>query len=150
MTVPEPTATAGTADTTAHSAEGPPSESSRRSFFTRAGLGGALLAAGPVALSACGGAEGGGDAAGQDPDYEPGSAELTVQLGPEIEGVLYPEDYEGPRARELEPFGDGTTEFRILGRNIPRARLLDELLPGAWEDRGESTPRPAGETASPR
>ena len=135
MTVPEPTATAGTADTTAHSAEGPPSESSRRSFFTRAGLGGALLAAGPVALSACGGAEGGGDAAGQDPDYEPGSAELTVQLGPEIEGVLYPEDYEGPRARELEPFGDGTTEFRILGRSIPELDYSTNYYSGLLEDK---------------
>ena len=71
-----------------------------------------------AALAGCGG---GSDTKDTTPqvDYEQGSATLEVELGPEIDGVNYPEGYVGPRHRELEPFGDGETEFSLLGRSIP-------------------------------
>lgn len=107
---------------------------SRRGFITRAGAVGAAAVALPSVLSACGGDKGADpDIVGED-DYEPGSASPQVELGPEIEGVNYAPEYKGPKARELEPFGDGETEFTVLGRTIPEldyetnyyANLLEE------------------------
>src|SRR5699024_4775951 len=72
----------------------------------------------PLALRACGGSDENEETTGGD-DYEPGSASLQVEIAPEIEGVNYPEDYVGPRARELEPFGDGETEFSMLTQTDP-------------------------------
>lgn len=81
-----------------------------------AGLGIAGIA--PVLAACSGDSIPGGDGAAAA-EYEQGSAALEVELGPEIEGINYPEDYVGPKHRELEPFGDGETEFSILGRSIP-------------------------------
>lgn len=92
----------------------------RRGFLGRAGAIGATAVALPTALAACGDKSGAADeeiVGGAD--YEQGSAELAVQLGDEVEGINYPPDYQGPRARVLEPFGDGETEFTMLGRTIP-------------------------------
>ena len=111
----------------------PPREASRRTFLARAGAGGAALAAAPAVLTACGEEAGGGTDASAD--YVQGSADLQVELGPEIEGVLYPEGYEGPRARELEPFGDGTTEFTVLGRTIPDLDYATNYYAGLVEER---------------
>lgn len=92
----------------------------RRDFLGRAGAIGATAVALPTALASCGDKSGAADeeiVGGAD--YEQGSAELAVQLGDEVEGINYPPDYQGPRARVLEPFGDGETEFTMLGRTIP-------------------------------
>src|SRR5699024_637035 len=91
----------------------------RRGFLGRASAVGAAAVAAPAVLSACGGGDGSDAELVGDDSYEPGSADLQVELGEEVEGINYPEDYEGPRARELEPFGDGETEFTVLGRTIP-------------------------------
>ncbi|MFC0674067.1 twin-arginine translocation signal domain-containing protein [Brachybacterium hainanense] len=106
---------------------------SRRTFLQRAGAGGAALVAAPSVLAACG-EDGGGDPAAEA-DYEQGSAALKVEQAPEIEGVLYPEGYQGPRARELEPFGDGTTEFRVLGRSIPDLDYATNYYAGLVEEK---------------
>lgn len=93
---------------------------SRRHLLGRTSAGVAAAALLPPALSACGGgpADTDEDLVG-DSDYEQGRAELTVELGQEIDGINYPPEYRGPRARKLEPFGDGETEFTVLGRTIP-------------------------------
>lgn len=92
---------------------------SRRTLLRLTGaLGvGALVAPG---LAACSGGSptpqaGGGGGGGA---YTPGSSALKVQLGPEITGVKYPDGYVGPKAREFEKFGDGTTEYRVLVREF--------------------------------
>lgn len=90
----------------------------RRAFLGRSAAVGAAAVAAPLALSACGGSDENEETTGGD-DYEPGSASLQVEIAPEIEGVNYPEDYVGPRARELEPFGDGETEFSMLTQTDP-------------------------------
>lgn len=93
------------------------SNSSRRPLARRSFLVASGTAVGLTALSACsgGGEEGNGSAT--PVEYEQGSAALKVELGPEIEGVPYHDEYVGPRARESEPFGDGTTEFTVLTRS---------------------------------
>lgn len=93
----------------------------RTSFaMSRRGLLGAgALGTGVIALSSCGGDDGGGGTGGAEVpqvEYEQGSASLQAELGPEIEGVLYPEGYVGPAAREVEPFSDGSTTFRVVTR----------------------------------
>lgn len=71
-----------------------------------------------AALAGCGG---GSDTKDTTPqvDYEQGSATLEVELGPEIDGVPYPEGYVGPRARESEPFGDPGTTLSVITRSSP-------------------------------
>lgn len=72
---------------------------------------------GVAALASCSG--GGSSGSGGDvpqAEYVQGSSSLKVELGPEIDGVPYPEGYVGPKARESEPFGDGA-EFTILTRS---------------------------------
>lgn len=91
----------------------------RRSLLKAGAAGLGLATAAPV-LAACSGDSIPGGGNGEPAvEYEQGSAALEVELGPEIDGVNYPEDYVGPRHRELEPFGDGETEFSMLGRSIP-------------------------------
>lgn len=48
-----------------------------------------------------------------------------VTLGPEVEGILYPEGYIGPRATEKEPFHDGSQTFTI------GVKLSSEVI-GDW------------------
>ncbi|MEE1649445.1 extracellular solute-binding protein [Brachybacterium sp. J144] len=107
----------------------------RRGFLARAGLGGAALVAGSGALAACSDSGGSGGDGGGGADYEQGSAPLQVELGPEIEGVLYPEGYQGPRARQLEPFGDGEITFTILGRTIPDLDYSTNYYAGLVEEK---------------
>ena len=76
----------------------------------------------PAVLAVCSGEDGTEEITGGD-DYAPGSADLQVEIAPEIDGILYPEEYVGPRARELEPFGDGTTDFTILSQTDPELDL---------------------------
>lgn len=93
-------------------------DANRRTVLKAGAAGLGLAGIAPV-LAACSGDSipgGGGEPAAE---YQQGSADLEVQLGSEIEGVNYPEDYVGPRHRELEPFGDGQTEFSVIGRSIP-------------------------------
>ncbi|UVY83244.1 extracellular solute-binding protein [Brachybacterium sp. NBEC-018] len=81
----------------------------------------AALGAAPATalLAGCGGGSSDGGAGEvATVDYEQGSAALEVELGPEIDGVPYPEGYVGPRARESEPFGDGSTTFTITTRAL--------------------------------
>lgn len=82
----------------------------RRSFLLAAGT-----AAGVTALNACSG--GGGETGSAPVEYQQGTASLKVELGPEIEGVPYPEGYVGPKARESEPFSDGSHVFDMLARS---------------------------------
>ncbi|MFT3888263.1 MAG: extracellular solute-binding protein [Arachnia sp.] len=90
----------------------------RRMFLT------GTAAVAVAGLAACGDGKGptpnntGGGGVGTA-DYVPGTAKLKVELGPEIEGVLYPDGYIGPKARTIEKFGDGTTEFRVVTRSFP-------------------------------
>lgn len=84
----------------------------RRSLLTGLGAGPAL-----ALLAGCSTESGGGGGEVPQVDYEQGSSPLSVELGPEIEGVPYPEGYIGPKARETEPFGDGSTEFTVLARS---------------------------------
>ncbi|WP_193106210.1 hypothetical protein [Brachybacterium sp. FME24] len=94
----------------------------RRTFLGRsAALGGAAMIT-PAALVGCGSEDSAGQVTGGD-DYTPGSADLQVEIAPEIDGILYPDDYVGPRARELEPFGDGTIDFTILSQTDPELDL---------------------------
>lgn len=93
----------------------------RRAFLGRSAMAGAAALGGPLALSACGGTTAEEPAAGDG--YVPGSAALKVEIAPEIEGVLYPEGYVGPRARDLTPFGDGSTEFTMLSQIDPEMDL---------------------------
>jgi putative aldouronate transport system substrate-binding protein len=90
-----------------------------RRTVLKAGAAGLGLAGVAPVLAACSGSSIPGGSGAPAADYEQGSASLEVELGPEIDGVNYPEDYVGPRHRELEPFGDGQTEFSVLGRSIP-------------------------------
>lgn len=90
----------------------------RRTFLGRSAAVGAIAAVAPLALSACGGGDENTEVTGDD-DYQPGSGSLKYEMGPELDGINYPEDYVGPRARELEPFGDGETEFTILSQVDP-------------------------------
>lgn len=94
----------------------------RRSFLM-----GGLSVAALAGLSACGGGKGsngGGSASGEE--YLPGSAELKVQLGPEIEGVLYPDGYIGPKARTFEKFSDGSKTYRIVARSFPNQNVAND------------------------
>lgn len=114
--------------------ETPRPQLSRRGVLGRAGAVGAAAVIAPAVLAACGGDSGADAEVVGEADYEPGSAEPVVELGPETEGINYPPDYQGPKARALEPFGDGETEFSVLGRSIPEldyptnyyANLLEE------------------------
>lgn len=92
---------------------------SRRGFLGRAGAVGAAATVSPAVLAGCGGDDGANTETVGGADYVPGSAELKVALGDEVEGINYPPEYKGPKARTLEPFGDGETEFTMLGRSIP-------------------------------
>ncbi len=93
---------------------------SRRTLL--AGLGAAAV----VGVAACGSSSSttsGGASGGGASGYKPGTAQLKVQLGKEISGVIYPDGYVGPKAREYAKFGDGTTEFRVVGRSYPKFDL---------------------------
>jgi putative aldouronate transport system substrate-binding protein len=98
----------------------------RRTLLTRGTALGAASVAGAAALTSCGGDTAntiqnhpelveltGGD------DYTPGSAALKIERGKEIDGINYPKGYVGPKAEELEPFGDGETEFTMLAQIDP-------------------------------
>src|SRR5699024_4607137 len=84
-----------------------------RRTVLKAGAAGLGLAGAAPVLAACSGDSVPGGGSGAAAEYEQGSAALEVELGPEIEGVNYPEDYVGPKHRELEPFGDGETETGV-------------------------------------
>lgn len=86
----------------------------RRALFGT--LGAASAAAAIGGLSGCSSSNAPDGGSGGANGYKPGSASLKVQLGKEIPGVKYPDGYIGPVAREIEKFGDGNTEIRILVR----------------------------------
>lgn len=93
-------------------------DTNRRTVL-KAGAAGLSLAGVAPVLAACTGDSIPGGGSEPAAEYEQGSAALEVEMGPEVEGVNYPDDYVGPRHRELEPFGDGETEFSVVGRSIP-------------------------------
>jgi putative aldouronate transport system substrate-binding protein len=101
----------------------------RRSFLSRTALVGAAGVAGPALLSGCSGDDENAEVTGGE-DYTPGSAELTVEIAPEIDGINYPDGYVGPKARELEPFGDGETEFTILSQVDPDMDMATNYYSG--------------------
>ncbi|MFC0676217.1 hypothetical protein, partial [Brachybacterium hainanense] len=107
----------------------------RRSFLGRSALVGAVAVGGPLVLAGCGGEDGGDEGVTGGDDYVPGSAALKVELPPEVEGVLYPEGYVGPKARELEPFGDGETEFTILSQVDPDMDMATNYYSGLVEEK---------------
>ena len=96
-----------------------PEPLARRAFLGRSAAAGAAAVTAPLVLSACGGDADADDEITGGEDYQPGSATLKYDLAPEIDGVNYPEDYVGPRARALEPFGDGDTDFSVLSQVDP-------------------------------
>ncbi|GAA1488280.1 extracellular solute-binding protein [Brachybacterium sacelli] len=83
----------------------------------RALLAGATALPVGAAMAGCSG-DGTSSTAAPQVEYAQGSAALEVGLGAEIDGVPYPEGYVGPRARESEPFGDGSTSFAITTRSL--------------------------------
>lgn len=107
-----------------------------------------------MALANCSGGTGGGDGEVATVEYEQGSSALKVELGPEIEGVPYPEGYVGPRARELEPFGDGSTAFTVLTRSEAGLDLATnghtEYLEEKTGVRIEYSTVPHGEEGAPK
>lgn len=107
------------ADTTSTPAAEEKKALGRRGFLGRSAAVGIAAAAAPAVLAACSGGNEGDDSVTGGEDYEQGSAELQQELGAEIDGMNYPDGYKGPRAREIEAFGDGETEFTVLGRTIP-------------------------------
>lgn len=128
----------------------------RRSFL----LGGVAVA-GVAGLSACGGntpapGPGGGTSGAPAPgEYVPDSAQLKVQLGPELEGVLYPEGYVGPKAREFTKFADGSTEYRVVtrsfeGQNTDTTNLYSKHLEDVTGVKVKYEIVPAGEDGTPK
>src|SRR5690606_10559733 len=79
---------------------------SRRAFVRTAGAGVGALAL-PGGLAAC--------TTNSGPEQPKGIEDVPqVQLGPETDGVLYPDGYVGPRASKKEPIHDGSKTFRIV------------------------------------
>ena len=107
-----------------------------------------------MALANCSGGTGGGDGEVATVEYEQGSSALKVELGTEIEGVPYPEGYVGPRARELEPFGDGSTAFTVLTRSEAKLKLAtnehSQYLEEKTGVRVEYSTVPQGEEGAPK
>ena len=107
-----------------------------------------------MALANCSGGTGGGDGEVATVEYEQGSSALKVELGPELEGVPYPEGYVGPRARELEPFGDGSTAFTVLTRSEAGLKLAtnehSQYLEEKTGVRVEYSTVPQGEEGAPK
>src|SRR5699024_2294429 len=90
-----------------------------RRTVLKAGAAGLGLPGPAPVLAACFGDSVPGGGSGAAAECEQRSAALEIELGPEIEGVDYPEDCAGPKHRELEPFGDGEPEFSMLGGSLP-------------------------------
>ncbi|MFC0674694.1 hypothetical protein [Brachybacterium hainanense] len=87
---------------------------SRRSLASLAAAG----AAAPI-LASCTGDH---RPVSSSPAYVAGSAELEVELAPEVDGVQYPESYDGPRARQRTRLTEEDAEFRIV---VPAAPDVD-------------------------
>lgn len=89
---------------------------SRRRMLRNLAAAGGIAAAGTagLGLAGCTPGAGTGPGTGGGSGYEVGSAQLQVPLGPEIEGVVYPEPYNSPRARAIAPFGSPDVEFRVI------------------------------------
>lgn len=94
------------------------------------------LGAGPglALLAGCSSDSDGGPVDVPQVDYAQGSSTLKVELGPEIDGVPYPEGYLGPKARTTEPFGDGSTEFTVLTRSQTGLDLAENAHSLALEE----------------
>ncbi|GAA3129944.1 putative aldouronate transport system substrate-binding protein [Kribbella aluminosa] len=90
----------------------------RRRMLRNLAAAGATAAAGAAALAACSGGSG-AKATKAGANYKPGSAGLKVKLGPEVEGVLYPDPFDSPRVRTFERFADGSKSFRVVGPTYP-------------------------------
>lgn len=125
-----------------------PSPLARRTLLA----GAAALPLGSV-LAGCGGDDSGPGTAPQV-DYEQGSAALEVELGPEIEGVPYPEGYVGPKARETEPFGDGSTTLSVITRSVtnfdPTTNLFSKYLEEKTGVKIEYGTVPRGDEGAPK
>jgi len=94
---------------------------SRRDLI-RFGVGvGVAAAASPMLLAACGGGD--DDTGGETPQGLEGVPKK--ELGAETSGVQYPENYVGPKARELKTFADGQQTFRVV---VP----VDTVVTGDW------------------
>ncbi|MFC7623335.1 hypothetical protein [Microlunatus sp. GCM10028923] len=91
----------------------------RRRSLLGAGTATAALAASGW-LAGCTGDQGGGG------DRPKSLQDVPIkELGPETPDVHYPEGYVGARATVVEPFGDGSTEFRVV---VPQ----DAEVVGDW------------------
>lgn len=79
----------------------------RRTFLRGTGVGLAALATSGVLAGCSGGAD--------DPNAPKGIENVEqIQLGEEISGVSYPDGYVGPRARNVQKFGDPAKTFKIV------------------------------------
>ena len=107
-----------------------------------------------AALASCSGGDAAGPATVPQVDYEQGSASLEVQLGPEIDGVPYPEGYVGPKARESEPFGDGSTALSVITRSVanfePATNLFSKYLEEKTGVKIEYGTVPRGDEGAPK
>ncbi|MEE1651418.1 extracellular solute-binding protein [Brachybacterium sp. J144] len=132
----------------------PPHTTSPRGFGRRSLLLGLGALPATISLAGCSGGAGGTDSDVAMVEYEQGSSALKAELGPEIDGVPYPEGYVGPRARELEPFGDGSTTFTVLTRSENGLDLAtnghSEYLEEKTGVRIEYSTVPQGEEGSPK
>src|SRR5699024_4712314 len=132
-----------------------------RRTVLKAGAAGLGLAGAAPVLAGCSGDSVPGGGSGAAAEYEQGSAALEVELGPEIEGVNYPEDYVGPKHRELEPFGARDLRRRgppgrdherygtvhaLAGRHLRRD---GDVRPGRRADRPPRAPYPGDVRAVP-
>ena len=131
-----------------------PPEIGRRGVGRRGLLLGLGTLPAALALANCSGGTGGGTGDVETVEYEQGSSALKVELGPELEGVPYPEGYVGPRARELEPFGDGSTAFTVLTRSEAKLKLATNEHSQYLEEKTgvhvEYSTVPQGEEGAPK
>ncbi|MFC0674066.1 extracellular solute-binding protein [Brachybacterium hainanense] len=122
----------------------------RRSLL--AGLGAAPAAA--LLASCSDGSSEGGTADVPQVEYQQGSAKLEVELGPEIDGVPYPEGYVGPKARESEPFADGSRTFTITTRAVenfdPNTNVFSAYLEEKTGVKVEYSTVPRGDEGAPK
>ncbi|MBA8795646.1 putative aldouronate transport system substrate-binding protein [Friedmanniella endophytica] len=92
----------------------------RRSLLKASAVGTSALAV-PSLLGACSSS---GSDSGSGSDNTNGKAPLELPADA-TDGPTYPSPYVGPRARDLKPFGDGSTTFKIV---VP----TDATVVGSW------------------
>lgn len=110
-----------------------------------------------VGLSACGSGASNTPTTGAPTagGYVPGSAQLKVELGKELTGVLYPDGYVGPLARAAEKFADGQTTYRVVtrsfvGQDVAGVNTFSKHLEEATGVKVQYEIVPAGDDGAPK